>query len=83
MLARILPAAAGPLRDARTCLYTLTPDGHFLIDRHPHHRQVVIISACSGHGFKFAPAIGELVAELVAEGGARADLSPFALARLS
>jgi sarcosine oxidase len=82
-LERLLPAAAGALLDARTCLYTLTPDGHFLLDRHPRHPQVLIVSPCSGHGFKFGPAIGELVAEMVADGRTRADLSPFALARLS
>jgi len=82
LLDRIMPAAAGELLDARTCLYTNTPDGHFLVDHHPAHPQVVIASPCSGHGFKFAPAIGELIADLVAEGRSRADLQPFALARL-
>src|SRR5439155_8970620 len=64
-LARLMPAAAGALRDARVCLYTNTPDGHFVIDRHPEHPGVVIVSACSGHGFKFASVIGEGVAGLV------------------
>lgn len=81
-LQRLLPAAAGELLDARTCLYTLAPDGHFVLDRHPAHPQVLVVSPCSGHGFKFGPAIGELVADLVADGHARADLSPFALSRL-
>jgi glycine/D-amino acid oxidase-like deaminating enzyme len=49
-----------------TCLYTNTPDQHFLIDAHPEHANVVIASACSGHGFKFAPAVGEIVAKMVA-----------------
>jgi sarcosine oxidase len=82
-LEQLLPAAAGALLDARTCLYTLAPDGHFVLDHHPEHPQVLLVSPCSGHGFKFGPAIGELVAELVACGRTRADLSPFALARLS
>jgi sarcosine oxidase len=83
MLARILPDAAGPLRDARVCLYTNTPDGHFVLDRHPAHPRVVLASPCSGHGFKFASAIGEVLAELVLDGASRFDLSPFAVSRLT
>jgi len=55
----------GPLRRAVVCLYTNTRDEHFLIDRHPAHPQVWVTSACSGHGFKFAPVIGEMVADLM------------------
>jgi sarcosine oxidase len=49
-------------------MYTRTPDEHFVIGRHPGHGQVVAVSACSGHGFKFAPVVGEIVADLVATG---------------
>jgi glycine/D-amino acid oxidase-like deaminating enzyme len=59
------------------CLYTNTPDGHFLIDRHPTHPEVLIVSACSGHGFKFATVIGESVAQLVAGETPSLDLSLF------
>jgi sarcosine oxidase len=84
LLARLLPAAAaGTLRAARTCLYTNTPDGHFLIDRHPAHPQVLLASPCSGHGFKFGPAIGEALADMLTGAPPRFDLSPFALARLA
>lgn len=62
-----LPAANGALRSSVTCLYTNTPDGHFIIDRHPMHPRVVVASPCSGHGFKFAPALGELIADLAGE----------------
>jgi sarcosine oxidase len=79
LLGRLMPDAAGETLDARTCLYTTTPDGHFLVDRHPAHPQVVIASPCSGHGFKFAPAIGELVSDMLA--GAQGP-APFAMARL-
>ncbi len=65
-----------------TCLYTNTPDEHFLIDRHPEHAQVLIVSPCSGHGFKFASAIGEVVADLVINDKSRFDLSLFKLDRL-
>lgn len=60
-----LPAADGPRRHASVCLYTLTPDRHFVIDRHPEHESVVIAAGFSGHGFKFAPVVGELLADLV------------------
>jgi sarcosine oxidase len=60
-----------------SCLYTLTRDGSFLIDRHPQHANVTIVSACSGHGFKHSPAIGEAVAQLIADGRSELDLRPF------
>ena len=49
---------------AQTCLYTMMPDGDFLIDRLPGWPQVIVASPCSGHGFKFAPVIGEILADL-------------------
>jgi sarcosine oxidase len=74
---RCVPFADGSLRKAAVCLYTNTPDEHFWIDRHPEHRNVLIVSACSGHGFKFASVIGEIIADLVIDGRARFDLSVF------
>ena len=74
---RFMPRADGPLRKSAVCLYTNTPDEHFWIDRHPAHAQVLIVSACSGHGFKFASVIGEIVADLLVEGRSRFDLSLF------
>ncbi|MBI1175894.1 N-methyl-L-tryptophan oxidase [bacterium] len=65
-----------------TCLYTNTPDEHFLIDRHPAHRNVLIVSPCSGHGFKFASAIGDVVARLVLGKPAAFDLSLFSIDRM-
>jgi len=59
------------------CLYTNTPDGHFLIDRHPAYPQVLLVSPCSGHGFKFSAAIGEIVSDLVRLGRSQFDLSLF------
>lgn len=76
-----IPGLAGPVADARVCLYTNTPDEHFILDRHPAHRGVVIASPCSGHGFKFAPAIGEVLADLIMEKEPRFDLTPFSLNR--
>lgn len=64
-----------------SCLYTVTPDIGFIIDHHPEYRRVLLVSACSGHGFKHSAAIGEAVTELVTEGRSRLDLSPFGIAR--
>ena len=66
-----------------TCLYTATPDFHFLIDRHPAMDRVLVASPCSGHGFKHSAAIGEALAQWVAEGRPKLDLSPFSLARFA
>lgn len=68
---------------AATCLYTATPDHHFLIDRDPESETVLLVSACSGHGFKHSAAIGEAAAELALTGRSTLDLSAFGLARLS
>jgi sarcosine oxidase len=76
-----LPSAAGALRSSSTCLYTNTPDEVFIIDRHPAHANTLIVSACSGHGFKFASAMGEVIADLVLDGHSRFDLAPFGLSR--
>jgi len=77
LLRRHLPQADGPLRSTTVCLYTNTPDEHFWIDRHPAHPQVLIASPCSGHGFKFSSAIGEILADLAVEGKSQFDLSLF------
>jgi sarcosine oxidase len=67
---------AVPLRTV-SCLYTSTRDNRFVIGRHPGHDAVIVVSACSGHGFKHSAAIGEAVAQLVATGGSDIDLSQF------
>jgi sarcosine oxidase len=78
----VLPTlSVAPLRESETCLFTNTPDHDFIIDFHPNRPQVLISSPCSGHGFKFASAIGELQADLLTNGRTRFDLSPFSLAR--
>lgn len=65
------------------CMYTNTPDQHFAIGLHPESPRVVILSACSGHGFKFAPVVGDIAADLVLDGGTRRDVSHFALQRFT
>ncbi len=74
---QFIPDADGPLRSAVVCMYTNTPDGQFFIDQHPAHPQVWIASPCSGHGFKFSSAIGEVMADLLTEGQTQFDLSLF------
>ena len=83
LVARVLPDAAGRQLESRVCLYTNTPDGHFVIDRHPAHAEVTVLSPCSGHGFKFASAVGEIAADLALDGGSRFDLAPFRLDRFA
>jgi sarcosine oxidase len=81
-LRAVLPdLAEAPVRDRGACLFTNTPDHDFIIDFHPLYPQALISSPCSGHGFKFASAIGELQADLVTTGTARFDLSPFRIDR--
>jgi sarcosine oxidase len=82
LLAPYQPAANGSLLDAAVCLYTNTPDHHFVIDWHPTHSNVLLVSPCSGHGFKFSSAIGEVVADLVTGGRSSFDLSPFSVGRV-
>lgn len=68
VLDRYMPGSAGVPKWAVTCLYTNTPDRDFVIDRHPAHEQVVYACGFSGHGFKFAPVIGEVLADLALTG---------------
>jgi sarcosine oxidase len=82
-IAEHLPAANGRLIKAKTCLYTVTPDGDFIIDRLPDAPQIVVASPCSGHGFKFAPAIGDILADLATTGATAHDIVRFALARFT
>ncbi len=81
LLGKYLPDAGGALRDTGVCLYTNTPDGHFVLDFHPRHRQVVVASPCSGHGFKFASVIGEILADLAIGGSSEFDLTLFSARR--
>ena len=83
MLERFLPGANGTHRRSAVCLYTNVAGGDFLIDAHPEHRQVLLASPCSGFGFKFASAIGELLAELLVDGKTAWDLRPFGIERLT
>jgi sarcosine oxidase len=79
---RMPDIADGKLLATATCMYTLTPDQHFLLDLHPRHPQVIICSPCSGHGYKFASVIGEVMADLAERGDTGHPIAPFRAARL-
>jgi sarcosine oxidase len=80
-IARYFPDADGPIMALHACMFTNTPDEHFIIDSLPDVEEVLVVSACSGHGFKFVPVVGEIVADLVSTGRSRFDLSMFRLDR--
>ena len=79
-LRRRMPLANGERRRAQVCLYTNSPDGHFIIDR---DGPVTYASACSGHGFKFASAVGEILADLAMTGRSELDIGFLAAERLA
>ncbi|MGU3294339.1 N-methyl-L-tryptophan oxidase [Williamsia sp. M5A3_1d] len=64
----LLPGVDGPALDAATCMYSTTPDHNFVIARHPRHERVTVACGFSGHGFKFVPVVGEILADLVVDG---------------
>jgi len=70
-------------KEAVTCIYTNTPDDHFIIDHHPHCDNIIIASPCSGHGFKFSSTIGKILAEMSLNEKTEFDLSPFTLTRFN
>jgi sarcosine oxidase len=78
-LRETLPSLAERYRTSVTCMYTNTPDEHFAIG--VLRPNLVVASACSGHGFKFAPVIGEIIADLVIDGKTRHPIGPFGLDR--
>jgi sarcosine oxidase len=82
-VARYFPDANGPLLRSAVCLFTNTPDEHFILDRHPDAAEVLVVSPCSGHGFKFCGIVGEIVADLVTRDGTAHDISAFRLSRFT
>jgi len=79
--ARYFPEAAGPTMSLKTCLFTNTPDEHFILDLHPGFPQVSLAAGFSGHGFKFCSVVGEIMADLAQRGHSRHDLELFKLQR--
>jgi sarcosine oxidase len=82
-MSRYFPDAAGPTLSMKTCLFTNSPDEHFIIDRHPGDARVSVAAGFSGHGFKFCSVVGEIMARLALDGVAGCDTSLFRLARFA
>jgi sarcosine oxidase len=80
--ADLLPALDGPLVHSATCMYSNTPDQHFVIARHPDSANVTVACGFSGHGFKFVPVVGEILADLATEGATRHPITLFDPRRL-
>jgi sarcosine oxidase len=78
-----MPGAAAKFVAAKVCLYSLTPDEHFIIDRHPEHAHLILCGGFSGHGFKFAPVVGEIAADLVSAGVTRHPVDFLSLRRFA
>ncbi|MFX4458640.1 FAD-dependent oxidoreductase [Acinetobacter baumannii] len=70
-----MPEAAGEILSLESCLYTNSPDGHFIVDKHPEMPNVVYACGFSGHGFKFATAIGEALCDLILERSPRTSIA--------
>jgi sarcosine oxidase len=83
LVADNIPGIGARCLRSETCLYTVTPDAGFVIDSHPATDNVILVSACSGHGFKHSAAIGEALAQWLVEGRSVLDLSPFRLSRFA
>lgn len=82
-LGRYFPGADGPTLSLRACLFTNTPDEHFVVDTLPGAPEIVVASPCSGHGFKFSSVMGEILADLALDGATRHDIGLFGLGRLA
>jgi sarcosine oxidase len=80
-LVETMPSLAGRLLRAETCLYTMTPDEHFLIDHHPDYPQVTIAAGFSGHGFKFSSVMGEILGDMATGRPPSFDLNLFSMRR--
>jgi sarcosine oxidase len=76
-----MPGAARTFREAKPCMYTLTPDENFVVDRHPDHPNLILCGGFSGHGFKFAPVIGEIGTALALDGGSPYEIGFLSLRR--
>ena len=82
-LQRYLPDADGPLQRTQVCTYTLTPDRHFILDRHPEYANVALAAGFSGHGFKFASVVGEIMADFATTGKTALPVDMFRVTRFA
>jgi sarcosine oxidase len=77
MLAPLLPGLGHRVLRSVACSYTLTPDEHYVVGRHPGHDRVLVACGLSGHGFKLTPVLGEALADLAVDGVTSYDLGLF------
>ncbi len=82
-LSHYLPGASSRVTGHTVCLYTMSPDEHFIVDRHPQNSNVVFAAGLSGHGFKFAPVLGKALADLVLDGGTNLPIDFLSLSRFN
>lgn len=82
-LKRFIPDADGPLLSMAICMYTNSPDSHFIIDRHSKHERAIVACGFSGHGFKFASVVGEALADLALDGRTSQPINFLRLSRFS
>lgn len=82
-LRRHIPLADSPLRSSKTCIYTMTPDEHFIVDRHPAYPHIALGAGFSGHGFKFGILIGQILTDLLLQGSTRHDIRLFNVGRFA
>ena len=80
-LADWMPGAADSVREATVCMYSLSPDEDFIVDRSPIHPNLILCGGFSGHGFKFAPVVGEIATDLALDGGTRHEIDFLSLRR--
>ena len=81
VIRRYFPDADGPTLSLKTCIFTNSPDGHFIVDLHPESSRVLVAAGFSGHGFKFSNVVGEVLSDFVVSGGTQRDISLFRLNR--
>lgn len=80
-LSQYIPGVNSELVSTRRCLYTMTPDKDFIIDRHPQYPQLVFATGFSGHGFKFTTLVGSILADLILKGETEHNIAPFKASR--
>jgi sarcosine oxidase len=82
-LEKCVPNTANGLAEHQTCLYTMSPDEHFIVDQYPGEPHVVFAAGLSGHGFKFTPVLGKALAEMALNGGTELPVDFLGLKRFA
>jgi glycine/D-amino acid oxidase-like deaminating enzyme len=83
VLSQLLPGVSSRVTQHAVCMYTMSPDEHFIVDRHPATANVVFAAGLSGHGFKFVPVLGQALADLALDGGTERPIDFLSLKRFA